>query len=279
MAGLLYFVPKAVAVGPALDASGLGAVLGDSSLMTVQAFDFLGCGAGLVVVPKPIGVDGMAPECRYRAVEQEWRECDGGKYWVGWEIQRKPRPGDLIRKEQIDGHWVGLADEQEWLVPIARLFWGGTALPQQLILGPGGKVVQEAMPRFAALSADAAKVWAKFSYERLSQDDSGEKDAANDSDAPVLDVEEGWRIAVSCLALNYHVGPWEVSALRLLTSQNYTKVLQALIDIPTLVDVSMKMAAASKKNGSAFIPDGSSSGHGVGESLADTSQLTPTIYG
>jgi hypothetical protein len=274
MAGLLYFVPKAQAESPAMEASGLASVIGGLSRSTVQVFGFEGVGDGLLIQPHPASLQGVKPDLRYRRDAQAWRECADGKYWVGWEIERSPRPCDLARKEMIDGHNVLLGDEQEWLIPVARLFWGGTALPQSLILGPGGKVVTEALPEFAGLSADAEKVWAKFSAERLAQGDEGPQE-----DAPSLTVDEGFRIAVAALSLNYAIGPNEVAALRLLTTANYREILQALIDVPTLVRVSLEMAEASKKNGSVTIPAGSSSGHGAADSLPDTSPLLQTVSG
>ncbi len=162
------------------------------------------------------GKTGYFPDC------QEWRKVDD--WWIGTSKERLD-PDTLQRDEVIDGHPVTLEDGNAWLVPVARVFPIGTCLPESLMLGPNGQVVKEILPCFAAFAKKAETVFEFF---------QGEKELLED---------EAWEIAVEALAINYHVGRQEVSALRLLTTINVAKVLGAIVDMPTIKE------AAKKKRG------------------------------
>ena len=179
----------------------------------------------------------------YAPDRQRWAKAAGsGEYWLGYDTAEPPTPAHLERAEIIDGHLVRLGDGQQWLVPVARMFSGGTALPQAIVLGPNGEKVLRALPAYVAIARHADRV-------------------ATDIH---IGMSDGWDIAVEALALNYRIGPDEASLLQLLTTPIVPNVLEALVDVPTLRAVARQRleAAASKKN-AAHIPDGSNTDSGA----------------
>lgn len=215
MGVMLYFLPDVRVVDEAEMAKrGLDALRG-------AALTHIGVSAG------PGGKRGLiaaaevadATRVGYYPDAQRWRPVANEAYWQGFYRDDPPGPADLARSEQIGGHTVTLADGNDWLVPVARSFPAGTRLPRALVLGPDGQLVMEALPRYAEISADAERVFAAF----IEQDES-------------LSYQDLWDIAARALAINYRLGPWELSALRLLDTNNVQDVLSALIDMPSILE-------------------------------------------
>jgi hypothetical protein len=190
---------------------------------------------------------------------------------VGWFKDGQPgapRPAHLLRPEPIDGHQVKLADGNPWLIPIARSIVQGATLPERLVLGPNGKVVREPLERFAELSAAAERIWHRIVYDNAEQ-----AERENMEDPGALSTEELFDIACQALAVNYRIGRWEISALKLLTSQTAMNVVKALVDLPTIERVSK--AIAKKKS----TPDTSSTAAGGPDSSPGTAPPSPTSSG
>jgi len=183
--------------------------------------------AGLVV--------SMSSALGYYRDRQKWVPSQCGKYWIGYE--QPLTASDLARVEQLDGHSVRLEDGSDWLIPVARSFVNGCVLPQSLALGPDGSVVTEVLPRYVAFSKRAESIWENFIADCKTQ--SGEPvETVEPSES--FTVADYFNIAVEALALNYRVGPQEVSLLRLLTTANVLRIAQAIIDVPTLLELSKK---------------------------------------
>jgi len=163
----------------------------------------------------------------FKPNEQSWKESINGKYWLGFYKDSPPTEKTLRRKKQLAGHEVELADGNKWLVPVARIITGGSKLPQTLIFGKDGEVVAEAIPKYAQFSAKVEKLWEDFRSEF-----DGEKKQ------PKLTSKEQIEVAVEALGFNYRVGMEEVNLLKLFTTENFSEVLTAIIDIPTLMEVS-----------------------------------------
>jgi hypothetical protein len=177
-----------------------------------------------------------------------WHEGPGGALWVG--IEGDIEPDGLQRREVIDGHLVTLEDGNQWLIPVARSVVRGPAFPSALILGPKGEVVRETLPRFREISVIAERVERMF-FAQTEGDDSHD-----------MDLDEGFAVAVAALAINYRIGPVEASALRLISDDSVRYILRALVDVPTMVEVTEARDDASKKNDHADTPDGPSSSDG-----------------
>jgi len=156
-----------------------------------------------------------------------WRPLRPGEpagAWLGYDPADLPTPADLLRREPIDGYEVTLEGRDgpsRWLVPVARIFPEGTNLPAALAIGPGGALVKEPLARYAAACRLAERLW---DHVLAGQD-------GRPPTEPMTDAEE-FAAACEILALNYRVGPAEMSALGALTTANLPRVLFLFVDLP-----------------------------------------------
>ncbi len=264
MAGLLYFLPKLHGLAKAdLAKYGLAGVFGAAGPVFRGTADGPGKEAGIVFsIGKPGAGD---PSPSYVPAKQRWEKAKTADYWLGvWE-EKPPTPEALLRDENFVGHWVQLTDGNRWLVPVARLCSGQILMPQSLSLGPDGGIVKAALPRFAKFCADGERVWSQFLDENKT-----ELELQLENFEPHT-LKEQWGLAIEALALNYHIGPEEVSFLGLLTTHNIRSVLQAVIDIPTLEVFAKARAQEELKKKDALTPAGSSTAPGAEESSPTTS--------
>jgi len=244
MAGFIYAIEKARTISKqVLDDAGLAPVLGD--IETAQRHTTAGPGGAECVLLMGAGADTKL--LYYRPDQQTWYKSLNDKYWVGFYNDDPPGPDILARKEQISGHEVELGSGQEWTIPCARVFPQGTSLPQALILGPGGKVVAELLPKYAQFSMRAGVLWDDFMRQIGALEGPQQ-----------LSAEDEWLLAVEALSFNYRVGPDEINALKLLSTANFTKVTYAIVDVPTF-DAKLKDYAAGQKK-TEKVPPGSSGG-------------------
>jgi hypothetical protein len=233
MAGFLYFVPdrKSGLSAKELCEVGLGYAL-DGSVHQQQLDTNGPGGSGGVVMAS---AEHCAPSrVRYVPAEQEWIKADG--YWIGQWKDEKIGPADLLRRELLDGHFVELADGQKWLCPIARshglegdsIRWYHNRLPRSVAIGSDRKWHRgEVIPRYRRL-------W----QLNLSWWDVRVASVPADSavgDMITFDFDGLHESAAECLAVNYRLGPDEISLLGLFDSESARKILDALIDMPTLV--------------------------------------------
>ena len=220
MAAFLYFLPGRRDVSrESVESAGITAVDDLSSVSFCETERGPDGGAGIIFAVEPKTEGGKLPKVGYYPKTQQWQSFNKGKYWIGYVQALPPFPADLRKTEVIDGHHAMLDDGNDWLIPIARVFGTGSALPQSLILGPDGELVMEAMPAFAKLSAQADRVFSAFL-------DGGED----------LTLQECWDIALSALQQNYRLSGPEVSLLRLLNTTNVQTVLGNLIDLPAIME-------------------------------------------
>jgi hypothetical protein len=274
MAALLYFLPGVHQGEIALEAGrlnqrliaerGLGHVFADCEGVqadcTLSALAGRGPGGQSGVILSALPGTGDAPPRRlgYYPNEQTWHEFAGGKYWIGLDTADRPRPQDLARRQQFPGHWVRLADGQDWLVPIIRKHGGGTNLPCALGWNGTGKFEMK-------IKAAYRKAW----------DDSAETarlywDPQSDG---TIDLEVALLRALDALALNYRVGRAEQSVLELIDTPNWQQVLGATIDWPT---IRRAYEDLKKKEASQPTPDSPSSTPGGGASCPDTAPAAAT---
>lgn len=247
----IYAVPKTNMIAEAkLKAFGLPDFIDSKA---TQTHTFAGPGGGDATLL--IREGGKASQLYYKPDEQEWKLSLNGKFYVGYYNASPPSEPELRREVQMAGHEVELGDGAFWLVPVARVIVGGSRLPQSLMLGSKGEVIAEALPQYAAFSAKVEKVWQDFEGE-LGLKDGDEQ----------LTMTERMQIAIESLGLNYAIGADEVNALGLLTTQNLSKVLAAVIDVPTVMKLMKKMELAKKKDSPAETADGSSINSGDSDS-------------
>ena len=237
MAGFLYAFDGAEQIpDKTLEEAGLAALIGTVNTQRHNASGPNGADCMLITA----GTD--AALCRYKPDEQTWQKSLSGKYYVGFYNDSKPAPADLIREEQVSGHKVNL-DGCEWIIPLARVFPEGTRLPQTLLMGPEGTVIEKIIPKYAEFAKKTEILWGDMQILLGLADGQ-----------PKLSDAESWLMAAEAFKLNYRVGPDEINALELITTQNIFAIFGAVIDLPTIEEVTKELHEAQKKN--ALIKDG-----------------------
>lgn len=178
-----------------------------------------------------------AGEVQHDADCQTWIECENGTFWLGYKTEAKPTPDDLARDDQISGHWVDMADGSRWHVPILRVIESGTILPHMHIISltPDGKWVSLLRPEFIELGQRVLSAWDQF------------RAALGFSEAEEGNVEISFEaemdLVVDGLRLNYRVSKWEVAAMGLLNALSLRRVVEALLDLPSLKAMAQKKTA------------------------------------
>jgi len=176
-----------------------------------------------------VGGDGVV--VTYPPDQVTWQKHETADYWVG--LERPHTPGDLAREEMLPGHWVRLADGQDWLVPVARgageedgkPVWY-EHLPRRLARKDGDWVAGEVIKRYEPL-------WS-----------IGKAFAEMDDQMDVFDA------AITALSFNYRVGTTEALLLGLIdisgpVSHAASRILEAVIDGPRREELQKKRALTS----------------------------------
>jgi len=268
MSRFLYYLPEIADPTDALQVAHLATVIPRHRLEHRKCERGPDTASGLMIA-STIHTDSAT--LGYYPDKQTWQRCQEGAFWLGWYTDHPPGPSDLARERQIDGHWVRLADGQRWLVPVARRFPVGTALPQVLYLSETGELIGDVEPAYVGFGQRAETLWEQFmAYHtgELTEDE--------------VSIRDFWDFAVEALSLNYRVGQWEVSALRLLSTNLLHEVCGAIIDVPTLLKVAEAQTRAEKKTAQEqnhAMPVGSSTDSGDTDGSQTTHRPTPTSSG
>ncbi len=231
----LYAIPNCNSVNERkLEEAGLMNIFGDIIPNFSQRYTAQGPG-GKECTLICIGSD--ATHLYFKPAEQEWERSLNEKYYTGFYKNNKPTERELQREVQLEGHEVKLGDGEKWLIPIARKFPAGIALPQTLILGKNGEVISGGLlPQYAQLGQRAEKIWEEF---RLGISQAEQKEEIE------LTISEGMKFAIDAIAFNYRVGAEEANLLKLITSQNLQEIMEAVIDVPAVLEL---MKQTLKKN-------------------------------
>lgn len=281
MSGLLYYLPECTRAIKVADLGkiGLGYAF-DSRLVPREVQRGPGGDRGVVVADPdrlPEHLLGFWPE------KQTWLKIpglpDGKEAWVGRHNDQPVRPPDLVRESVLPGHFVTLADGNDWLVPIARGInadgdepFGYPNLPQTVGVDDAGAWTQGGVvPKYRRLWEIATAWWDAFAAAGPGPDDVD--DVVVDDKRKVtieFDFPGVNDAALYALATNYRVGKAEVALLGLFDDRSTVEVLEALIDWPTV------QAWIKKKVSETSTPDGSSTDAGPEASIPDTGQPSPT---
>ena len=256
MAGLLYYLPgKQGASLDLLKKLGLDRACANGYIQ-VHVSPGPDKKQGCVIAAKPGNAEGKIAKRGYYPEKQEWALTAKGLYWIGHEIKNPPAPIDLQKREIVRGYDLKLNDKNTWTIPVARIFDGGTTLPESMILGPEGQLVKEVLPQYAQFGTIADHLWDILNCEH------GDKEGDPD---PMSDVQ-AYDYAVEALCINYNINRWGVSYLRLLNTDLIYPILHSIVDFPLLREISLQAAEANKKKDQQITPDSIESSDGETDS-------------
>lgn len=262
MAGILYFIPNANTgdIGEPSSLPFAYAFEKKSKLSKVQSGTGPDGKSG-VIVANPGSV--KAPQMRYVADKQTW--CNCGEYYCGVWNDAIPSPEDLARKEQLPGEYLELADEREWLIPIARRWsinessqameWE-TDIPRTIEIRGQSIFHGPVIKRYQALWTIANAIY-------NTRDDGETADELVSLEAE-RDLMGGFYPRAMCAAMiiqeNYRVGPVECTTLlRLLDTSTANRIFDVLTNWNSYRHMKKKIAELASGQHSCNGQEGSSS--------------------
>lgn len=225
--GLYYYLPGEAPVTPArLAEAGISYALGAGGHPQAGMSPGPDGGRGKVFCLPGAGQTG--PDLQ-QAAKASWAKIPGATAWVGFDPSAPPGPDELARDRVFEGYWVDLADGRRWLVPVVRELRGSTVLPRGRRWDGSAWSDGEVLPRYREIFAAACKAWETM---LAAADGGGAGEISVDTD-----------LAAQALALNYRVGPAEISHLGLFDTRSEVEVVRALLDLPVLEALKKKEAS------------------------------------
>ncbi len=215
-----------------LERTGLGRVLAEPSKAPAVT-STIGPGGSACLLLGNV----KAGQLRYKPDVQQWMKSYNQEYYIGFYLEDPPKPAELARKKQLAGHAVELGGGYEWLIPVARKFAEGSVLPVSLGIGKNGEIVTDELTEYVGFSGRAEKYY----RDTLRQWDRIEGCDEMTTDGRI-------KLAIEAIMLNYHVGIEETFALKLINTANLHEICEAIIDLPTVIEVNKQMQADKKKD-------------------------------
>lgn len=262
MSGLVYFIEtdKNALTEDDVKAAGLERVY-RPGWGQCAARDGPGGKVGISVAFPAEHPEGAQARAAYKREDQEWFKADGGRYWIGYYKDARPRPVDLARVQQLPGYWLKMEDGELWQVPVARHFAVGSPLPVGIRLAANGAPEEVPLERFAAYSADAERIFRAVCTSGQVREAATEMgySAEWNGEEPELTLTDRMRWCATAMGFNYRVTEWELSALQLLSTESMEAIERAIIDLPAFSEV-LRDWLEKKQAGT---PDGSPSSAGA----------------
>lgn len=242
MAGYLIYVPERYGKPDraVMQSLGLADTLDGGSMPMVN--DLIVAGPdekpGYVLWWDNAGVPDSTPAAGYHAEAQTWKPAtksgalEAGRYWIGWETARPPRPVDLERRKCHPGTLVRLRDGNQWLVPAARQF------PQVYGLNDDG------------VFAGVVEAQYREFYDRAWQYLNLLRGVDKENTCNLGNPAEAWAFSVQALAWNYRINADIATALELLGSvevfgdETSGGIIRAATDFRALVEFLKKKSLA-----------------------------------
>lgn len=245
MSTFLYYIPgpkkwptKEDAEKNPIDVAGIRGMLGHAGMSMCGVIhgpdDKAGC-----VGCRSLGDKFPRPMTGYYPKRQEWVNC--GKYWLGYDRESPPVAGALLRPEieQISGHSVELTSGK-YMIPLARIYPEGTALPQAIILGPDGhEWIEQPLEQFIGFSKRAEKYW-QIMLEAMGDIDEIPENMK-------MTRQELISFAMEALCFNYYLTGREISLYKMVLSSNADMIVEAVVDGPELLKRMKKLDQDGKK--------------------------------
>lgn len=265
MAGFLYYLPGRSSVTPAeLQKLGLEYAFVDLGAKHLRPVREKGPDGGRgVIVACNRRVD--SSDCGYYAVKQEWKHHAGLGVWVGMTKGKVPGPEDLAHAKQLPGKKLRLADDREWLVPVARR-WSANDDPQRWFK------YDNVLPRRLDMSNDGDLVVSGRVIDRYAQlwtiTEAHAAVRIGKQSSELFDGDSAVITAAKVLQANYAVGLLETLLLGLFTQENFSEIFEILGDW-----ASFDLLLQKKNQEAADLPPSSS---GPEDTLLDTDPRSPT---
>jgi hypothetical protein len=187
----------------------------------------------------PDGGGGLIVTTGEQTTGGTWIDC--GDFWINVTSDGKNSPEWFARKMQFEGHLIQLEDGNKWMIPVARALRAGVGLPHLLVLGSKGELVSLPHPKYESICRKADAVWESF-YTEI---ESGKQEIGAGS----LSMAEIYDLCGEALNLNYRIGKWEASALRLFSDASMGKILAAIVDLPTIEEELKKKSVTDTPSG------------------------------
>lgn len=234
MPGFIYYIPQSMTQGRQPNPQmmrdvGLGYALDGKQFAHREVLKGPDGTKGAVIAGP--GTD--SHEVGYYPDKQTWRRIPGKHdVWVGYYTDDPPKPRDLARARQLDGHYVRIPDDGgEWLIPRAVRIGAGCVLPRVSDLDEDGNWSQSKVREKYRDLWDLAMKW---------QDALTEYYAALEVKAehPTIrcDSTDEHETATVCLQTNYHIGRVEAVMLELIGTDSIPEIIYALLDVRTMLD-------------------------------------------
>ena len=153
--------------------------------------------------PKPV---------KYIQNEQHWEKtCKS--WWVGWYNDGPPKPDMLARKEGCGrGLVVKLSDNNDWFIPVARLYNGETPFACNIKWDGNKWVKGEILNKYKDFFDKACLFFEKAISDKI-------------------EFEIDTSLVVDALRLNYKISEEEISILGLFNTENIDRMLGVIVDI------------------------------------------------
>jgi len=243
MAGLIYYISgiQAKPNDQVLKDNGLdGQVVGGFVATDI----FLDGTKGTVFVLKGKYTDDVKIGFYYD--EQTWTnipKADGTKsnLWIGYDKNNKPKPKDFQKKDYIDGYYLELADNNKWIVPIARRYQQGCLLPKGTMMLMPDRLDEFVIEKYLKLQKIAEQLFVHFGLD-------DEKEFVKEDDF-LSDNVSFYKTCAEVLNVNYNLDYREIGVLKLFTTDNTVEILRLVVDMPYIEKLIKNLNSDEKKTG------------------------------
>lgn len=216
-ATILYYIPKASG-GDLFGGGGLKAVPERLRKRFADGHTRLDGSAG------PDGGRGMLVTWQphvllsYDRTTQRWQKC--GDHWRG--IRTDYTPAEFAKPDPpSNGYSVLLGDGRRWIVPVAWADAPNYSIPWREGLDADGRLVRETDPQYRAVCEVAGRLWEHLNGDGTLQMEDADLRAA----------------CATALAVNYRLDLEDCLFLGLFTSESYTAIIRAILDMPALEEM------------------------------------------
>ncbi len=168
----------------------------------------------------------------YAPDKQLWRKYNGIQ--IGMYKDDCPMPVELLRQDPLAGTHLTLADNNMWMVPMARKTSVIDGTPSNICVLPLGKADLDENGRWTCQSVDQKykgllEIGLAFWDALVNAADHAESDQKTIE----FDFEGGNDAAITVLQCNYRIDRMEAAMLGLLDEMAASRILQALVDLKT----------------------------------------------